>query len=210
MSARLLYAAILATDRNAACIVRRSLDVVVEGRIAAVTGVPSRTNSSLTARALAHDQVMQALVERCSSVMPFRLDTRAPLGAELHRLLRDYGTAIEANLLRLQGRVEMGIKIKSTDGLSFAGRLRCERIHELAGSMQNRRERVVTLEGGSLFEGTYLIPRRSTDDFWSAVLKIPRAMPGFAVLGTGPWAPYNFCDLQLPTSESIRAQRRSA
>jgi hypothetical protein len=152
---------------------------------------------------------MQLLLERCSAVMPFRLDTRAPAPSDLSRLLREHGPAIEANLRRFQSRVEMGIKAKSTERASLARRLDCSRIHELAGSTQNRRERIVVLENGTLFEGTYLIPRLSLDEFWAAVLKIREALTGFAVIGTGPWAPYSFCDLELP-SHSSSPQRRSA
>lgn len=203
MSARFLHAAILASDANAARASRRSLEVVVEGRIAAVTGLPLRSaNAALTGRAIAHDRVMQILLEKCSAVMPFRLDTRAPIEADLHRLLRDNGPAIEANLLRFQGRVEMGLKATSRNGRAFAQHLHCDHIQKLAGPTCNRRERIVVLESGILFEGTYLVPKDAVDDFWTAVLQIRKDLPGFAVLGTGPWAPYSFCDLELPSHNS--------
>lgn len=204
-----MYAAIFAKERHAVRAARRSLEVVVEGPIAAVIGPPSRGANGLTARATAHDQVMYRLLEHCSAVMPFRLDTRAPAPADLARLLRDHGSVIDATLHHFQGRVEMGIKVKSRDGRPFAGRLHCERMHELAGATQNRRERIVVLENGALFEGTYLIPKPAMDDFWVAVLKVREALPGFAVIGTGPWAPYSFCDLELPSHASI-PERRSA
>lgn len=209
MTGKLLYAAIFANERNLARTPRRSFDIVVEGRIAAVTGMPLRSATHLAARALAHDGVMELLLERCSAVMPFRLDTRAPLEPELHRLLHEHGDAIEANLVRVQNRVEMGIKIKSSTGQSFAGRLHCDRLHDLAETTRNRQERIVVLEGGALFEGTYLVRRDAMDDFWTEVLKIRQALPGFAVIGTGPWAPYSFCDLQLSSDDSP-PQRRTA
>ncbi len=209
MSGKLLYAAIFANEANAARSARRSLQIVSEGRIAVVMGLPLRGAMELTARAIAHDQVMQNLLERCSAVMPFRLDTRAPIAPDLSRLLREHGSAIESNLLRFKGRVEMGIRMKSQSGTPFSGRLDCSRLHKLAGSMQHRREKIVVLESGALFEGTYLIKREAMDDFWAAVLEIRKALPGFAVIGTGPWAPYSFCDLELPEPGS-GPMRRSA
>lgn len=207
MSGRLIYAAIFAKDRHAARAARRSLEIVVEGPIAAVVGAPLRGATNLTARAIAHDGVMEMLLESCSAVMPFRLDTRAPAVPELHRLLSEHAEAIEANLNRFQNRVEMGIKVRSRDGHPFAGRLHCERFHELAGSTQNRHEHIVVLDPGALFEGTYLIPKDAMDDFWAEVLKVRESLPDFAVIGTGPWAPYSFCDLEIPSQDSTLQQR---
>lgn len=209
MNGRLLYAAIFADERNRARFARHSFDIVVEGRIAAVTGLPLRGPTHLTARALAHDTVMELLLEHCSAVMPFRLDTRAPFEPQLHRLLHEYEAVIAANLVHVQNRVEMGIKAKSKNGQPFAGRLHIERIHQLAGATQNRRERIVVLDGNVMFEGTYLIPRDAMDEYWSAVLDVRNALPGFAVIGTGPWAPYSFCDVELPSND-VNGQRRSA
>ena len=109
-----------------------------------------------------------------------------------------------AQLRRFEGRVEMGLKVRVSSGQS-AEPLRVPfgigRIRALAPRPGDRAEGLRRNGQGSSFEGSYLISRRDIEVYWSALDVIRRAAPEVPLLGTGPWAPYNFCEKPLQRSD---------
>ena len=57
-----------------------------------------------------------------------------------------------------------------------------------------RDERLAMVAGRRVLSGRYLIERDAVDRFWSAFDDLRAAAPDTAAMGSGPWAPYSFCD----------------
>lgn len=179
------------------------LRAVVVGDLCAVTG-PAEGKPEDASAALRHDRVMRRVMEACSAIIPFRLGVTARSDAALTRLLSRSAEALTSELARLRDRAEMGLKVwlapmaeRSLD--QEIERLSPElgRIRALAPRASDRKEQIQRAQGGLRLTGCYLVPRASVDAFWDAVDELRRAAPGAPVLGTGPWAPYSFCDVQL-------------
>ncbi len=192
---RLLYAAVHATDATAARAAGRGLAVVIAGATAAVIGPRPRT-TDVVALALAHDRVMQRLLGRCSSVLPFRFGVAAPPAEDVRRLFEDNSAALMRQLGRFQDRVEMGLKIKARPGQTAAD-FDVGPVHALVPGVDDRRERLIERADGGLFEGVYLIARDRIEDFWAALDRLRVALPDRPIVGVGPFAPYSFCDIQI-------------
>jgi len=192
-----LYAAVPAQDAKLARAAGRGLAVVVAGATAAVIGKRPPDPADILALAMAHDRVMQRLMARCSSVLPFRLGVAAPAADDLRRLLHGNAVALARQLARFQDRVEMGLKIKAREsGTTFD----LGPVHTLVTAREDRLERVAEQRGAAVFEGVYLVRRAHIEDFWAAVLRIRDASPELPILGVGPFAPYSFCDIRIDGS----------
>ncbi len=169
---------------------------------AAILGSPPGFADNARA-ALWHDRIVARVFRRCSAVVPFRLGMEIRSEAEVHSLLGLNASELSRQLRRFRGRVEMGLKaqVASAVGdelLRLPFGVGC--VHALASRSVDRRERLSGSRHGTTFEGCYLISRRAVDPFWRALDEIRRAVPEVPLLGSGPWAPYSFCDAPLRCS----------
>ena len=117
-------------------------------------------------------------------------------------MLKTNGQTLGDQLRRFCGRLEMGLKARLTPETAPGTQLLrlpfgLERIRALAPLSSDRQEKLGTGRGGTVFEGCYLIGREDIDRFWDALERIRSAVPELALLGSGPWAPYSFCDFTL-------------
>jgi len=196
-AAVLLHAAVPAPEARAA--LGRSLGArsVACGPVAAVLG-PVRRESA-TRIALRHARVVAGALAGCSSVVPFRLGIELESDGDVRALLLENQLELRGSLDALAGSVEMGLKVRipSSAGPALI-RLEeaLERVRELAPAPAHRQERRRAVQDGHVLEACYLLPRGHVDAFWGAVDSL-RSTTGMRVLGTGPWAPYSFCDLSL-------------
>jgi hypothetical protein len=181
-----------ARARGVTCVACGPVEAIV-GRWGAGTGVRA---------ALRHDRIVRQALEICASVVPFRLGVELTSEAEVHGLLEANLETLTHHLAMLRGRVEMGLKARwarepgDPAGLSPL----LEHLRSLAPRSEDRRERLGRTSAGLLFEGSYLVPRRAVDPFWSAVEELRRTSPELRLLGSGPWAAYSFCDFALQPS----------
>lgn len=170
--------------------------------LAAIIGCPPDLGDNARA-AVCHDRVVARALQRCSAVVPFRLDLEVGSEADVYRLLRLNAPELSRQLLRFWGRVEVGLKARVAPSTAFE-LLRLpsgiDRVRALALRPVDRSERLSRGRQGTTFEGCYLISRRALDEFWRTLDEIRRALPEMALLGTGPWAPYSFCDAPLRRS----------
>lgn len=200
MSRLHLYAVVRASERKRVKRVRS----VVGGELAALVG---KAGAEGRAAVLRHHRVVEAAMEACSSVVPFRFGVEAPSEEELAATLAGNAAALEAQLARFREKVEMGLRILLTDPEAVArasasdggGWLRAAifPVRALAPRGADRQEKRRLVERGLVFEGCYLIPRDAVERYFAAADKIREMAPGAPVLATGPWAPYSFTDLTL-------------
>jgi hypothetical protein len=195
-----LYAVVPAGEGFASGEMMRDVRMVDCGSVAALAG--EVCGQERDAAAIRHDDIVRLAVERHSSVVPFRFGTELCSISGLRSLLEIHYQTLSDQLRRFCGRLEMGLKARLTPktssdvqlpGLPFG----LERIRALAPRSSDRQEKLGTGWGGTVFEGCYLIGRDDIDRFWDALEHIRSAVPELALLGSGPWAPYSFCDFTL-------------
>ena len=188
-----LYAVVRAKESAALKMPGGGVRAVSHGSIAAIVGSAGRQAADSVESALRHDRIVQEVFLRCGSVIPFGLGPEFQSEDEIRRMIKINARPLSAHLKRFHDRVEMGLKAITTSrripGL--------ERIHLLAPRVADRNEKVEKRGGQMVFEGCYLLPRRSIDCYWSALDEIRRLSPSMPIIGSGPWAPFSFCDLVL-------------
>jgi hypothetical protein len=199
--ALLLPAAVPATEAAAA--LGRALGVrsLADGPIAAIVGPARREGSTRTA--LRHARIVARALEGCTSVVPFRLGVEFSSDQDVQDLLAENLAELCGRLGEVAGRVEMGLKVRiplAADDRRLDEAL--GRVRALAPGPGQRLERRKPVAGAVVLVGCYLVARGRIDEFWTAVSEL-RSASGMRVLGTGPWAPYSFCELSLrPASKA--------
>ncbi|HYU32485.1 MAG TPA: GvpL/GvpF family gas vesicle protein [Thermoanaerobaculia bacterium] len=191
-----LYAVVPA-EEGSTLKARRRFSILTCGPAAALFG-HSPDHADPARAALQHDRIVASALESCSSVIPFRLGTDFASATELHAVVSRNAGQLAEQLGRFRGRVEMGLKV----GLAAADQPFClpaglDRVRALAPQPADRCERLGRSRQGKVFAGCYLISRPAIEDFWRAVEAIRSSSPGLPLLGSGPWAPYSFCDAPL-------------
>ncbi len=167
------------------------------GPVAAILGPVRREGT--TRAALRHARIVGHALETCSSVVPFRAGIEVGSERDARALLAENRGELSVRLQELAGHVEMGLKVR-IPARGEPGEASLEtallRVRALASRGEHRQERRKALSGATVLEACYLIPRGRIESFWSEVVAL-RTETGLRVLGTGPWAPYSFCDLSL-------------
>ena len=177
------------------------------GALAAIVGPPPGF-ADVARAAQWHDRVVARSLRVCSAVVPFRSGVEAGSEAGVYGLLRLNADELSGRLKRFRGRVEMGLKARvapPTGDELLRLPFGIDRVRALAPRPGDRRERLMRGRHGTTFEGCYLISRRAVDEFWQTLDDIRRVVPDVPLLGSGPWAPYNFCD--TPLRQGVEAMR---
>ena len=191
------------TGVGGATLEQRTLDdvaAVVSRHAAPPDGDPGRD-------AVAHGLVVEALAALATVVLPVRFGETFRDDAALELALRDRIHGIRRALERVDGCVEIGVRVvgstlprAATAPATGTGYMQ-ERLAELAehdaivNELHRRldalsRTSVETSRGG--FDAAYLIERASVEGAQAAVRQFADAHPELTVVCTGPWAPYSF------------------
>ena len=204
-SGRISVHAVVPSDEVTALDAHSRVDVVAYGRIAAVVSRPTKLTEQKTA--LRHGRIIGKAVERCSSVVPFRLGVEIPSESDIHEVLKLNTQVLSRYLQRFRDHVEMGLKLKVAPSSDFApSRLPSSLagIRSFAEKTEDRQESLKSTFNYQTFEGCYLIRRQNIDAFWLAVEALEKELPALPCMGSGPWA-YSFCDFVLrPVSCELR------
>ena len=150
--------------------------------------------------ALRHDRIVQRAIETFGAVVPFRAATLLRSSRAVLELVEGNAQLLGRQLSRFSNRVEMGLKAAiSRSGHTEQDQQTFDRwvSGALSGLAVERIERMHETEGGMVFDASYLIARERVPDYWAAVRSGSQGRPGVHVIGTGPWAPYTFCDFTL-------------
>jgi hypothetical protein len=169
------------------------VEVSTYGELAAVLGRAWPTQPEIEL-ALRHDDVVAQVQQACSAVVPFRLGTYMRDEHELHAMLRAQRPWLVRMLERFGGRIEMGLKLRLHGPPPHHTPSGLDAIRSLTSGIDARDERLTTSEGGGVLCGRYLIDRDAVGRFWSAFDDMRAAAPDTAAMGSGPWAPYSFCE----------------
>jgi hypothetical protein len=170
-----------------------AVEVSTQGELAAVLG-RAWSNGDEIELALRHDDVVAQVQRACSAVVPFRLGTCIRDERELRAMLRVQRPRLVRMLERFGGRIEMGLKLRLGGSPPHHAPSGLDAIRSLTADIDDRDERLAIVDGRAVLSGRYLIDRDAVGRFWAAFDDMRTAAPDMAAMGSGPWAPYSFCE----------------
>jgi len=159
---------------------------------------PERTDENTTA----HDEVLRAVLKSDGgrTVVPMRFGMVFKTENALKNILRNGRVAFRRSLNDLDGMVELGVKLVTKEGSTVdrpavvedvATRLRAAADTEAGNDLYSDR---------LVFNRSYLVERDDQTAFDDIVSEIETEYgDDLHVQYNGPWAPYNFVDIEIGT-----------
>jgi len=157
---------------------------------------PERTDENATA----HDEVLRAVLQSDGgrTVVPMRFGMVFKTENALKNILRNGRVAFRRSLNDLDGMVELGVKLVTKDEATVD---RPAVVEDVA----TRLREVADTEAGNdlysdrlVFNRSYLVERDDQTAFDDAVAEIRETYGDYLhVQYNGPWAPYNFVDIEI-------------
>jgi len=157
---------------------------------------PERTDENATA----HDEVLRAVLQSDGgrTVVPMRFGMLFKTENALKNILRNGRVAFRRSLNDLDGMVELGVKLVTKDEATVD---RPAVVEDVA----TRLREVADTEAGNdlysdrlVFNRSYLVERDDQTAFDDAVAEIRETYgDDLHVQYNGPWAPYNFVDIEI-------------
>lgn len=147
----------------------------------------------------AHDKVLQELLQYDGgrTVVPMRYGMAFKNARTLKSVLREARPAFTRALREVEGKVELGLKVLTEEDAEIDE----EAIREEVSDRFD--ERAVSVSEGDLFSDrlvvnrSYLVDREDREEFDRAVGEFEDEHDDLLVQYTGPWAPYNFVDIEI-------------
>ena len=181
-----------------------------------------------------HEGVLEELMKRGATILPFRFGTRIEEGKALALLADRHGIFME-RIRHLEGKVEIGVRAlwNHDDVLEHLKGTTSHRRIEVANEkirlylekkmeahllneriLQHATHEAESLHAGLLdaeiegtyvlmktdsmfFNASYLVKKGRLEEFDERVRRLSQVSNGYRFLVTGPWPPYNFCNLSF-------------
>ena len=144
----------------------------------------------------AHDDVLQTVIEE-RTVVPMRFGMAFKNEATLKSVLRGARPAFTRALREVDGALELGLKLVEREEATVDR----EAVREdVADRLDHRARSVVENDLFSdrlVLNRSYLVDRSARERFDDAVAGVEEDYDDLIVQYTGPWAPYNFVDIEI-------------
>lgn len=166
--------------------------VVSEG----LPGMADPTRDNL----LAHERVNEALM-REHTVLPMSFGTLLRSREDVAELLRAGHDAFEAALARVDGRLELGLKVFYMARDGEVVRARAERdaaaLVAALGAVAVEARRTPPIGERMVLNAAFLVERGQVAAFDARVKSLAARHEELTFRSTGPWPPYHFVDIRL-------------
>jgi hypothetical protein len=156
---------------------------------------PERSDENVTR----HDEVLQTILESNGgrTIVPMSFGMGFKNKRTLKNVLRNARPVFTRTLREIDGMVELGLKVLTEEGASVDP-------EELAAEVEDRLNAIsVNVVENELFSDrlvinrSYLVERGDREAFDEAIGEFEDAHEELLVQYTGPWAPYNFVDIEI-------------
>lgn len=146
----------------------------------------------------AHDEVLREVLESGRTVVPMSFGMVFATEAALRNVLDGAYPSLRNALDELSNTVELGLKVVSPP----SGGPDPREIHQAAAETVDQVSLAMVdndlFSDRLLLNRAYLVNQDETDAFGEAVATFEdRATPDTMIQYTGPWAPYNFVDIEI-------------
>jgi len=147
----------------------------------------------------AHNDVLQNVLEHEEgrAVVPMQFGMAFKNRAMLENLLDEAKPEFTRALREVEGMVELGVKIVTTETDDIDGSVIQREASEQFDEIAESTERGDQFSDRLLLNRSYLVDRDDQADFNEAVGEFEAAHEELLVQYTGPWPPYNFVDIQI-------------
>ena len=156
---------------------------------------PERTDDNVRA----HDEVLRAVMTHGEgrTVVPMQFGMVFENDRALKNVLRSGRRAFTKALREVDGMIELGVKVVADeDAIVDADEIR-EAVEAELEPLSVRVSEGDRFSDRLVLNRSYLVERSDREAFDDAVDRIRRANEGVTVQYTGPWAPYNFVDIEI-------------
>ncbi|QCJ47355.1 GvpL/GvpF family gas vesicle protein [Haloprofundus sp. MHR1] len=144
-----------------------------------------------------HDDVLQALIED-RTVVPMRFGMTFKNGRALKGVLRGGQRAFRRALMNVDGKVELGVKLVTEEGVDVDRDAVREDVTERLGEVSDERAENDLFSDRLVVNDSYLVAHEDREAFNETMGDLTEAYEGeLKVQYTGPWAPYNFVDIEI-------------
>lgn len=156
---------------------------------------PERSDENITR----HDEVLQTILESNGgrTIVPMGFGMGFKNKRTLKNVLRNARPVFTRTLREIDGMIELGLKVLTEEDATVDP-------EELTAEVEERFDRIsVNVVENELFSDrlvinrSYLVERENRDAFDEAVGEFEAAHEELLVQYTGPWAPYNFVDIEI-------------
>jgi hypothetical protein len=156
---------------------------------------PERSDENVTR----HDEVLQTILESDGgrTIVPMSFGMGFKNKRTLKNVLRNARPVFTRTLREIDGMVELGLKALTEEGASVDP-------EELAAEVEEQLDAIsVNVVENELFSDrlvinrSYLVERVDREAFDEAIGEFEDAHEELLVQYTGPWAPYNFVDIEI-------------
>lgn len=146
-----------------------------------------------------HDEVLQTILEHDGgrTIVPMSFGMGFKNERTLKNLLRNARPVFTRTLREIDGMIELGLKVLTEADASVDA-------EEITADVEERLDPIsVNVVENELFSDrlvinrSYLVERADREAFNEAVGAFEDAHDGLLVQYTGPWAPYNFVDIEI-------------
>lgn len=164
------------------------------GGIAAVVSDVSLERLDPTrANVMAHERVNGAVL-RDRTLIPMSFGTVCRTPDHVVELLRSGHDAFDEALARMDGKVELGLKVH---GVAVRPEEDVAAIVERLGTVSTASRLCATLDEGMLMNAAFLVGRGREEAFDRRVREIAARHAQWRFRWSGPWPPYNFVQIRL-------------
>lgn len=147
----------------------------------------------------AHDEVLREVMTKGDgrTVVPMQYGMTFKSARTLKSVMRGGRRAFRKGLMDVDGKVELGVKVIGPEedapdrddvAANISERLVAVSDEEAENDLYSER---------LLFNRSYLVARDVQEAFGDAVSDLESEYPELTVQYTGPWAPYNFVDVEI-------------
>ena len=150
--------------------------------------------------AQAHDDVLRAVLEddREPTVVPMQYGMAFESARTLKNVLRGARPAFRKALRDVEGTLEFGIKVVNEEDADINPETARETVEDHLGGLYEERAENDLFSDRLLVNDAYLVARENREEFDAAVNALRKELEETAMVQyTGPWAPYNFVDIDI-------------
>jgi hypothetical protein len=148
----------------------------------------------------AHDEVLQEIMNSGEgrTVVPMRFGMVFKGAGPLKNVLRSSRSVLSRTLSDIEGTVEMGLKLVAEEEATIDRDAVREDVTDRLGELFLEEAENGRFSDRLVLNRSYLIERDRREEFDEAIEEIEAEYGGSTIVRyTGPWAPYNFIDIEI-------------
>ncbi|MEM4781704.1 MAG: GvpL/GvpF family gas vesicle protein [Halalkalicoccus sp.] len=150
-----------------------------------------------------HDEVLQTILEHDGgrTIVPMSFGMGFKNERTLKNLLRNARPVFSRTLREIDGMIELGLKVLTSEDAAIDREEIVEEVEERFDPISVNVVENELFSDRLVINRSYLVERTNREAFDGAVGEFKDAHDDLLVQYTGPWAPYNFVDIEITAQQ---------